>query len=59
MALLDQMTKINNIHRTLEKAEQLSREEEWAGAIKLLLGKHSLLVINQTIKSIFIFNWFN
>ena len=57
MALLDQMTKINNIHRTLEKAELLSRDEEWAGAIKLLLGKHSLLVINQTIKSIFIFNF--
>jgi len=40
--LLDQMTRIHNITRTLELAEQLSREEDWAGAIKHLLECRSL-----------------
>ena len=38
-AMLDQLTNINSLNRKLETAEQLSRDEDWAGAIRLFLGE--------------------
>ena len=39
LLLLEQLANIHNLSTALEKAERLTANEDWAGAIKLLLGR--------------------